>query len=217
MNEAPSEATQPRGNTRASLILGAWRPRGFIARKLFLPQNGNRKRKRETAIEAAIETAAAQRASVPRLHIGNSAILETTGGLHRRANWFEHGKPRSIRSGSPYSQPDTITRSGTGKELIANSIHEHSPRKDKTFVKINCVAIPEGLIEGELFGHEKGARKGGGKSIHVDVRIVAASNRDLPALVKDGLFREDIYHRLNVFELQKTAPPIARLARSVGR
>ena len=140
-----------------------------------------------------------------------------------------------------------LGESGTGKELVATSIYEHSLRKDKDFVKINCVAIPEELLESELFGYEKGAftgavsskpgkfeiadggtifldeigdmplrlqakllrviqerefdRVGGRKPIKVDVRFIAASNKNLEKLVAEGLFREDLYYRLNVFTL----------------
>ncbi len=142
--------------------------------------------------------------------------------------------------------------SGTGKELIASSICEHSLRSDKPFIKINCVAIPEGLLESELFGHEKGSftgavglkkgkfeiadggtifldeigdmplatqakllrvlqerqfeRVGGTKTIAVNVRFIAATNKDLPQLIKDKLFREDLFFRLNVFSI--LLPPL---------
>jgi len=142
--------------------------------------------------------------------------------------------------------------SGTGKELIAQSIFHHSMRKEKPFVKLNCVAIPEGLLESELFGHEKGSftgataqkkgkfelanngtilldeigdmplatqakllrvlqekefeRVGGTRSIKVDVRFIASSNKYLPKLVQDGSFREDLFYRLNVLSLY--LPPL---------
>jgi DNA-binding NtrC family response regulator len=144
--------------------------------------------------------------------------------------------------------PTTVLISGetgTGKDLIAYAIHRNSPRRDNPFVKINCAAIAENLIESELFGHEKGAftgavstkpgrfeladkgtlfldevgeiprdmqvkllrviqdhefeRVGGLRTIKVDVRLIAATNRNLLQDVKDGRFREDLYYRLNVF------------------
>jgi len=142
--------------------------------------------------------------------------------------------------------------SGTGKELIARALVEHSPRADKPFIKVNCAAIPEGLLESELFGHEKGAftgavsaragkfeladkgtifldeigdmplptqakllrvlqekevqRLGSGKYIQVDLRVIAATNKDLEEQVRKGLFREDLYYRINVFRLD--VPPL---------
>lgn len=142
--------------------------------------------------------------------------------------------------------------SGTGKELIAHSIHENSDRVDKPFVRVNCGAIPENLLESELFGYEKGAFTGatkdkpgkftiahGGtifldeigdlpramqvkllrvlqekefeavgsiKTQKVDVRIIAATNRDLELMLQSGEFREDLYYRLNVLTI--TLPPL---------
>jgi formate hydrogenlyase transcriptional activator len=141
---------------------------------------------------------------------------------------------------------------GTGKELIARAIHNHSPRRDRTFVRLNCAAIPSGLVESELFGHEKGAftgalmqkrgrfeladrgtlfldeigdisldlqpkllralqerefeRLGSTKTIHVDVRLIAATHRDLPAMIRNNQFREDLFYRLNVFPIE--IPPL---------
>jgi Nif-specific regulatory protein len=137
--------------------------------------------------------------------------------------------------------------SGTGKELAANAIHFNSLRASKPFIKLNCAALPEALIESELFGHEKGAftgateqligrferahggtlfldeigtlnftaqakllrvlqereleRIGGRRTIHVDVRIIAATGKDLEWSIKEGTFREDLYYRLNVFPI----------------
>ena len=142
--------------------------------------------------------------------------------------------------------------SGSGKEVIARYIHQHSLRASKSFVAINCAAIPENLLEATLFGYEKGAftgavqaqpgkfeqaeggtllldeisemplelqakllrvlqereveRVGGHKTIKLDIRVIATSNRDMMAFVKEGKFREDLFYRLNVFPIE--IPPL---------
>ena len=153
---------------------------------------------------------------------------------------------------------DTMTpvlvlgETGTGKELIARALHDHSSRRDRPLVKVNCAALPANLIESELFGYEKGAftgaekrkrgrfdlangstmfldeiadiplelqakllrvlqegemeRLGGTETIEVDVRIVAATNRDLAKAVRDGEFRSDLYYRINTFPIE--LPPL---------
>ena len=145
-----------------------------------------------------------------------------------------------------------LGETGTGKELLSRHLHTNSPRRDKPFIAINCAALPETLLESELFGHEKGAftgavntklgrfelahggtlfldeigeishstqikllrvlqerefvRVGGTRTVACDVRIVAATNRDLPAAIRAGTFREDLFYRLNVFPIQM--PPL---------
>jgi formate hydrogenlyase transcriptional activator len=141
---------------------------------------------------------------------------------------------------------------GTGKELIARAIHNLSSRRQRTFVRLNCAAIPSGLLESELFGHEKGAftgalmqkkgrfeladrgslfldeigdinlelqpkllralqerefeRLGSTRTMQVDVRLIAASHRDLPEMIRQGSFREDLFYRLSVFPIE--IPPL---------
>jgi len=141
---------------------------------------------------------------------------------------------------------------GTGKELIAHAIHNLSSRRDRAFVRINCAAIPSGLLESELFGHEKGAftgaliqrkgrfeladggtlfldeigdislelqpkllravqeqefeRLGSTRTIQVNVRMIAATHRDLPVMIREQTFREDLYYRFNVFPIE--IPPL---------
>ncbi len=145
-----------------------------------------------------------------------------------------------------------LGETGTGKELLAQSIHQHSNRKEEDFLALNCAAIPENLLENELFGHEKGAftgassrkpgkfeiahngtlfmdeigdmpmetqtkvlraiqesqfeRVGGIKPIKVDVRFITATHQDLPSLVDQGVFRQDLFYRLNVFAIH--LPPL---------
>ena len=160
---------------------------------------------------------------------------------------------KQIKIAAPTSGWILITgENGTGKELVARSIHHNSRRHDKPFVEVNCAAIPEELIESELFGHEKGSftgattqrrgkfdqahqgtlfldeigdmslktqakvlrilqehkfeRVGGNKTIEVDVRVIAATNKDLEKEISAGQFREDLYYRLNVIPFH--VPPL---------
>ncbi|MFW6113041.1 MAG: sigma-54-dependent transcriptional regulator [Thermodesulfobacteriota bacterium] len=158
-----------------------------------------------------------------------------------------------VRLVAPTSASVLISgENGTGKELVARALHHLSPRAHRAFVEVNCAAIPEDLIESELFGHEKGAftgaysrrqgkfdlahegtlfldeigdmslktqakilrileeqrfeRVGGSRPIQVDVRVVAATNKNLEEEISRGTFREDLYHRINVIPLQ--VPPL---------
>jgi len=153
-----------------------------------------------------------------------------------------------------------LGETGTGKELITRALHNLSPRKNKPLIKVNCTALPTGLIESELFGHEKGAftgavarkigrfeladggtifldeigdipqevqvkllhvlqeqefeRVGGTQTIKVDVRVIAATNRDLRKAVEENAFRADLYYRLNVFPIH--LPPLRERQEDIG-
>jgi formate hydrogenlyase transcriptional activator len=172
-------------------------------------------------------------------------IVGTSPALHRVLKLVETVAPTN-------STVLICGETGTGKELIARAIHNLSPRSPKTFVKLNCAALPAGLLESELFGHEKGAftgaiaqhtgrlelanqgtlfldevgeiplelqpkllrvlqerefeRLGGTRPIRTDVRLIAATNRDLAAMVQEQKFRADLFFRLNVFPVE--LPPL---------
>ena len=160
---------------------------------------------------------------------------------------------KQVETVAPTSSAVLINgETGTGKELIARAIHDLSPRRDQPFVKLNCAAIPTGLMESELFGHERGAytgavassigrlqlanggtlfldeigdlplelqpkllrvlqeqefeRLGSTRTIRVNIRVVAATNQALAAMVRDKQFRADLYYRLNVFPIK--LPPL---------
>ena len=228
----------------------------------------------ETAVEAIKQGAydyLTKPVDLQRLKILLSKIIERNATLREvrvlRRQLREHGtfgamvgnsaEMRKIYQVIEHAAPTNASvlisgESGTGKELVAQTIHKLSPRASSAYVPINCAAIPDTLLESELFGHEKGAftgaierrqgcfeladhgtlfldeiaemtpatqvkllrvlqersfRRVGGKSEQaVDIRIVAATNQDPPAAVKDAKLREDLYYRLNVFEIK--LPPL---------
>jgi DNA-binding NtrC family response regulator len=228
----------------------------------------------ETAVEAIKQGAydyLTKPVDLQRLKILLSKIIERNATLREvrvlRRQLREHGtfgamvgnsaEMRKIYQVIEHAAPTNASvlisgESGTGKELVAQTIHKLSPRATAPYVPINCAAIPDTLLESELFGHEKGAftgaierrqgcfeladhgtlfldeiaemtpstqvkllrvlqersfRRVGGKSEQaVDIRVVAATNQDPPTAVKDGKLREDLYYRLNVFEIK--LPPL---------
>ena len=188
----------------------------------------------------------------------NRQLREELGRRYEFANIIGRSAPmQEIFSTIERVAPSRATvllggESGVGKDLIARAIHFHSPRRDRPFVKINCTAIPENLMESELFGYEKGAftgasqskpgkfeqadtgtvfldeigdvpgsiqvkllrvlqerefeRLGSNKTLHADLRVIAATNQDLRAALEQGTFREDLYYRLNVVPI--SIPPL---------
>jgi len=180
-------------------------------------------------------------------------LLRTSGDEIVGADFGLRDVMRKLRQVAPTESPVLLTgETGVGKDVIANAIHLGSPRRDGPFIPVNCGAIPESLLDSELFGHEKGAftgalarkrgrferahggtilldeigemalpaqvrllrvlqhreieRVGGTDRIRVDVRIITATNKDLPAMVRTGQFREDLWFRLNVFPIE--VPPL---------
>jgi DNA-binding NtrC family response regulator len=195
---------------------------------------------------------------VRKLRDENRELREALGQRYQFENIIGHSAPmQEIFATITRVAPTRATvllagESGVGKDMIARAIHQHSPRKDRPFVKINCTAIPENLMESELFGYEKGAftgantskpgkfeqadtgtvfldeigdvpgsiqvkllrvlqerefeRLGSNKTMHTDVRVIAATNVDLRAALEQGTFREDLYYRLNVVPMN--IPPL---------
>ena len=267
------KAGQPTCQLKAGIKSGCWVPlnsRGDVMGTLFIGSRHEAafgQRHAETLLQAA-----SQIAGIIKIDHGFRRIVELSGRLKEEKRYleeelrteynFEEIVGESSRLKTVLKQAETVAptaatvlilgETGTGKELIARSIHTISPRCDRTFVKLNCSAIPLGLLESELFGHEKGAftgaisqrigrlelahmgtlfldeigdlplelqpkllralqekeieRLGGRRTIPVDVRLIAATNRDLAKMVKAGEFRADLYYRLRVFPI--TIPPL---------
>jgi formate hydrogenlyase transcriptional activator len=267
------KAGQPTRQLSAGIKSGCWVPlntRGEVIGTLFV---GTR---REGAFDQhdaeTLLLVSSQIAGVIKIDHGFRRIIQFSSKLKEEKRYLEEelrteynfeeivGESQGLRA--VLKQAETVAptaatvlilgETGTGKELIARSIHTISPRRDQTFVKLNCSAIPFGLLESELFGHEKGAftgaisqrigrlelahmgtlfldevgdlplelqpkllralqekeieRLGGRRTIQVDVRLIAATNRDLTGMVKAGEFRSDLYYRLRVFPI--TIPPL---------
>src|SRR5690349_9173767 len=197
-----------------------------------------------------------RRSGVQHAHPVNSGLLHALVG-HSPAMTRTH---EFLARVAPCDSTVLIQgESGTGKELAARALHRRSPRSAKPFVAINCAAIPEGLLESELFGHERGAftgavaqkkgrleiadggvvfldeigelalalqvkllrvlqerefeRLGGTRPISVNIRLVAATNKDLQEAVRAGTFRQDLYYRLNVVSL--VMPPLRKRIQDV--
>ena len=178
-------------------------------------------------------------------HLAGGEIVGAETGLRRVMTM--------VRQVAPQNSPALIVgETGSGKELVARAVHDFSPRRDGPFIKVNCGAIPQSLMDSELFGHEKGAftgavsrtrgrferadqgtifldevgeltpeaqirllrvlqekeieRVGGARPIHLNIRVVAATHRNLEDMVKAGVFRQDLYYRLNVFPI--LLPPL---------
>lgn len=181
---------------------------------------------------------------------GGNYTLENIIGTSEKIEWLKSIALKAARSTSTVL---VLGESGTGKELFTHAIHNASLRRHAPFIKVNCAAVPENLLESELFGYDEGAftgarkggkpgkfelanggtifldeigdmtlgmqakllrvlqereieRVGGTKSVKVDLRVVAATNRDLEDMIKTGAFRQDLYYRLNVITLQ--IPPL---------
>ncbi|HKA53947.1 MAG TPA: sigma 54-interacting transcriptional regulator, partial [Candidatus Binatia bacterium] len=189
-----------------------------------------------------------------QLHRQNEYLQEEIRAVHKFDEIVGHSRPlqgalEQVRLvAATDSSVLILGETGTGKEMIARAVHAQSKRHAQPLIKVNCAALPSGLIESELFGHEKGAftgaaerrigrfeladggtifldeigelppevqvkllrvlqerefeRVGGSKTIRVDVRLIAATNRDLTRSIAEGTFRQDLYYRLNVFPIR---------------
>lgn len=193
-----------------------------------------------------------------RKALGGKYTIENIIGRSERMEWL---KGIALKAAKGVSTVLILGESGTGKELFAHAVHNSGPRRNGSFIKINCAALPENLLESELFGYEEGAftsarkggkpgkfqladggsifldeigdmtlamqakllrvlqereieRVGGTKTIKVDVRVIAATNKDLEAMVERGEFRQDLYYRLNIITLN--IPPLRERREDIG-
>ncbi len=204
----------------------------------------------DLAVDRALSVGALRRENADLK--GRLALQESLGAMIGRSRAMENLRT-AIRMTAPTRSTVLVTgESGTGKELVARAIHAGSPRVGAPFIKLNCAAVPSGLLEDELFGHERGAftgaigrsrgrfeqahggtllldeisemdpalqpkllralqerefyRVGGSSPVSVDVRVIATTNTDLKARIRDGAFREDLYYRLEVVPIR--VPPL---------
>ena len=213
----------------------------------------------------ALRQAITRSAEVYRLRKENASLRARSGEIYRLEHIIgESPKMVALRQLIQTVAPTNATvlilgESGTGKELVAGALHSLSHRRDRNYIRINCAAIPEALLESELFGHEKGSftgalrqksgrveeadggtlfldeigdmsrplqakllrfledgtftRVGGNQELRVDVRLIAATNRDIIRAIRENHFREDLFHRLNV--VQFMPPPLRERGKDV--
>ncbi|HOY57608.1 MAG TPA: sigma-54 dependent transcriptional regulator [Verrucomicrobiota bacterium] len=213
----------------------------------------------------ALRQAITRSAEVYRLRKENASLRARSGEIYRLEHIIgESPKMVALRQLIQTVAPTNATvlilgESGTGKELVAGALHSLSHRRERNYVRINCAAIPEALLESELFGHEKGSftgalrqksgrveeadggtifldeigdmsrplqakllrfledgtftRVGGNQELRVDVRLIAATNRDIIGAIRENHFREDLFHRLNV--VQFMPPPLRERGQDV--
>jgi PAS domain S-box-containing protein len=221
---------------------------------------------RTRAEEELREALAEVRRLKDRLEAENVYLRSEVSRAHRFGDLIGHsaGIEKVFEQVEQVAETDmtvlVIGETGTGKELVARAVHEHSGRKERPLVKVNCSALPGELIESELFGHEKGAftgassrqvgrfeladggtifldevaelslglqakllrvlqdgefeRLGSGRTIKVDVRVIAATNRNLNEAMQEGRFRSDLYYRLNVYPIR--LPPLRERREDLG-
>jgi len=244
-----------------------WAPGGLSAKRAggeefpveaTISQAGVRGRKPYTLILRDVDERGRAEHALRQLGLQNEYLLEEIKASHNFGKIVGHSRVLAevLDKVRLVAETDSsvliLGETGTGKELIARAIHSSSPRKDRPLIKVNCAALPTGLIESELFGHEKGAftgatekrigrfelansgtifldeigevsgevqlkllrvlqehefeRLGGRETIRVDVRVIAATNRDLKRSLEEGKLREDLFYRLSVFQIE--LPPL---------
>ena len=201
---------------------------------------------------ASVEIQVLPDAKTERIHALESVLRATDHVVHSQSWAMRQVMEQTVRVAETAMTVLVLGETGTGKGILAQTIHETSTRRERPFIRVNCGALPVGLVESELFGHEKGAftgaasrqlgrfeladggtlfldeigdlplesqrvllhileenaltRIGGEQPVSVDVRVIAATNRDLRQAIQEGTFREDLFYRLSVFTLE--LPPL---------